>query len=207
MELNQLRTGMMAFMVGILLVFLTLSGGRALLVYPDDGSGSEFDSVSGNATFEWNARTYYNDYPYMIDGHGELQSGSGLGYYGTDVSWETATNEVDGGTTAHFNYELDYDEDGDATGLANAYYYYTFRVYEWTGTTWNLVGQDTNCKYNDFWDDTFYLDVDYDFGSSRYKFRHIQKVYWGYAQITDANLVAEITDEGHETCPALYIED
>jgi len=190
-----------------LAALLVLSSVQAAFpVWPDDGVGDKSEKASGDATVDVDF-TWWDNYPYMVDGTGTLQSGSGIGYYSTDVSWETTAGEVNNAVKAVFKFEVDYQEDGDATGELNAYLYRTFRVYKWTGTTWNLVGQDTDYIYDDFASMSYTLQVNHNFDSSRYKFRFIHKVYWDEPQII-AELTSEIADERQSTsAPCLYIDD
>lgn len=179
----------------------------AFPVWPDDGSGSNFTYDSGNADVHWHNVGWWDDYPYMLDGEGVLSSGSGMGYFGSDVSWETTSGEVNGGKKAVFIFELDYDEQGDSTGKDHAYLYLTFRVYKWTGSEWELVGDDTDYVYNDTYTSTYTMHVNYEFDSSVYKFRFIQKSYLDEPQI-DQMMVTEITDERHSTTSdCLFIDD
>lgn len=164
----------------------------AFIVYPHDGAGDCDEYESGDATVDI-AVSYWDGYPYMADGGSEFESGSGLAYWWSDVSWYTDSDEVEGATNARMQWEVDYVEEPNKTGN---YLYYSFRVYEKVGSSWSLVGQCTNEYDDDYYNMGAAYIVYHDFTDNEYKYRFIHKLYLSESAQPEATqtLTTEIWD-------------
>ena len=190
-------------------LFVLVPSTWAMTVFPHNGAGDKYPYDTGDAeVVESDISWWDNRYPYMATIEGHLESGTGMGYWSTDVSWYTDADEVDGATSASIKWEVDYDEDGDETGESNAYVYRSFRVYQKSGSSWSLVGESTNNIWIDYIGNPTY-QVNHDFDDSEYKFRFIFKMYFCEESITQ-DLQTEIWDERHDTGAGsthLYVSD